>query len=61
MNILYVQYGNLKNPYAHGGLPHANHEVMKRLTKKHNVTHMIFYKASMIKLSISDTDIPGRN
>lgn len=38
MNILNLQYGNLKNPYTHGGLSNANHEVMKRLAEKHNIT-----------------------
>jgi glycosyltransferase involved in cell wall biosynthesis len=38
MNILNIQYGNLKNSYARGGSPNTFHESLKRLTEKHTVT-----------------------
>ena len=38
MKILYLQYGNLWNPFCHGGLSRANHQILKRFAKSHDVT-----------------------
>ncbi len=38
MNILSIQYGNINNPYSHGGLANLQHEVFKRLASRHTIT-----------------------
>jgi len=38
MKILSLQYGNIINPYSHGGLAHALHESFKRLAARHDIT-----------------------
>ncbi len=38
MNILSIQYGNLHNPYSHGGLATLLHETFKRMVPRHEVT-----------------------
>jgi glycosyltransferase involved in cell wall biosynthesis len=38
MRILSLQYGNIINPYSHGGLALALHESLKRLTVRHDIT-----------------------
>ena len=38
MKILSIQYGNLQNPYSHGGLSTLLHETFKRMVPRHQVT-----------------------
>jgi len=38
MRILSIQYGNIKNPYSHGGLANSLHEAFKRLASHHHIT-----------------------
>lgn len=37
LRILYLQYANPWNPFSHAGLPYANHEILKRLSRRHHV------------------------
>jgi glycosyltransferase involved in cell wall biosynthesis len=38
MKILSIQYGNLNNPYSHGGLAHLLKETFERMTPRHHIT-----------------------
>ncbi|MCP5047353.1 MAG: glycosyltransferase family 4 protein [bacterium] len=38
MKILSIQYGNINNPYSHGGLANLLHESFKRMAARHTIT-----------------------
>jgi glycosyltransferase involved in cell wall biosynthesis len=38
MKILSIQYGNINNPYSHGGLANLLHDTFKRMVKQHEIT-----------------------
>jgi glycosyltransferase involved in cell wall biosynthesis len=38
MKILSIQYGNINNPYSHGGLAHLLKETFERMTPRHHIT-----------------------
>jgi glycosyltransferase involved in cell wall biosynthesis len=38
MKILSIQYGNIENPYSHGGLANLLHETFKRMAPRHDIT-----------------------
>jgi len=38
MKILSIQYGNIHNPYSHGGLANLLHDTFKRMSKQHEIT-----------------------
>ena len=38
MKILSIQYGNIDNPYSHGGLAHLLKETFERMTPHHHIT-----------------------
>ncbi len=38
MKILSIQYGNLNNPYSHGGLAHLLKETFERMATRHHIT-----------------------
>jgi len=38
MKILSIQYGNIDNPYSHGGLAHLLKETFERMTPRHHIT-----------------------
>jgi glycosyltransferase involved in cell wall biosynthesis len=38
MKILSIQYGNIDNPYSHGGLAHLLKETFERMTPRHQIT-----------------------
>ena len=37
MKILSIQYGNINNPYSHGGLANRLHETFKRMAHRHEI------------------------
>jgi glycosyltransferase involved in cell wall biosynthesis len=38
MKILSIQYGNIHNPYSHGGLANLLHDTFKRMAQQHEIT-----------------------
>lgn len=38
LKILSIQYGNINNPYSHGGLAHLLRETFERMTPRHHIT-----------------------
>ncbi len=57
MRILYVQYGNPWNPFSHGGLAHAGHQICRRLAKRHDMeilTGLILQNREALKSKTAD-------
>ncbi|MFC1668685.1 glycosyltransferase family 4 protein [Chlamydiota bacterium] len=54
MKILNIQYGNLENPYARGGLPNSLHNSFKILSDKHEITFLTGLWPNKPAISITD-------